>query len=47
MQRVPSQWTVWPTMALEVIFERFLGKTAKVKLSDNMCVVEFKGVRPY
>lgn len=42
-QKMGRNWSAYYAGALEAIFERFLGKATKETLSDNMCVVEFKG----
>lgn len=41
-QKLGRNWSAYYAGALETIFEGFLGKPAKVTLSDNMCVVEYK-----
>jgi hypothetical protein len=45
-QKLGRNWSAYYAGALETIFEKFLGKATRVMLSDNMCVVEFKGRPP-
>jgi hypothetical protein len=45
-QKMGRNWSAYYAGALETIFERFLGKATKAMVSDNMCVVEFKGRQP-
>ena len=46
-QKMGRNWSAYYAGAVEQIFEGFLGKAARVTLSDNMCVVEFKGSLPH
>jgi len=45
-QKMGKNWSAYYAGSLESIFEGFLGKAVKVTLSDNMCVVQFKGRAP-
>lgn len=41
-QKMGRNWSAYYAGAIEVVFERFLGKAIRKTLSDNICVVEFK-----
>jgi len=45
-QKSGRNWSAYYAGALEVIFERFLGKAVRKTLSDNICVIEFKSRAP-
>jgi len=42
-QKLGRNWSAYYAGALETIFERFLGKAIREDVTDNMCVVEFRG----
>jgi hypothetical protein len=46
-QKMGRNWSAYYAGSLESIFEGFLGRAVKVTLSDNMCVVQFKGRTPH
>lgn len=41
-QKMGRNWSAYYAGALEVIFERFLGRATRKTFSENMCVVEFR-----
>ena len=41
-QKMGRNWSAYYAGALEVIFEKFLGKAIRKTISNNICVIEFK-----